>query len=406
MSGVLQGIRVLDLSRVFAGPAATQILGDLGADVIKVEEPVKGDEARYFGLTDEKLRKYGVSACYLALNRNKRSIALDLRKPAGQEIACRIALKSDVIVNNFRPGAMERWGLGYEDLHAKNPRAIYCSLTAYGDEGPLAHIGANDLALQAHGGLISLTGEEDRPPVRCGTAAVDLTASLGLVSGILAALLHRERTGEGQYVETSLLRGSAHLLSYFYTEYWLDGTVRKPMGTANHLSVPNQAFPCTDGQVVIISPSDDMWLRCAQALDAERLDRPEWRSQVGRRQDRKKLVEAMSAVTGILSSRQLFERLGPAKVNIAKVNSVGEAADDPQLAAIGGFVEFDYHGLHVKSVAPPFSMSAAPMAADRPPPMIGEHTKEVLRELGFADGDYERLETAGAFGPAVERARA
>ena len=405
MSGVLQGIRVLDLSRVFAGPAATQILGDLGADVIKVEEPGKGDEARYFGLDEEKLRTHGVSASYLALNRNKRSIALDLRKPAGQAIARRIALKSDVIVNNFRPGAMARWGLSYDELSRENPRLIYCSLTAYGEKGPLAHIGANDLALQAHGGLISVTGEEGQAPVRCGTAAVDLTASLGLVCGVLAALLHRERTGKGQYVETSLLRGSAHMLSYFYTEYWMDGTVRKPMGTANHLSVPNQAFPCTDGQVVIIAPSDDMWLRCARALDPDRLDRPEWKGQVGRRKDRIRLVATLSAVTGALSSHQLFERLGPAKVNIAKVNSIGEAADDPQLAAIHGFVEFDYQGMHVKSVTPPFSMSAAPVAVDRPPPTVGQHTKEVLTELGVAADEFERLKAEGAFGAVPMRER-
>jgi crotonobetainyl-CoA:carnitine CoA-transferase CaiB-like acyl-CoA transferase len=210
----LDGISVLDFSRVFAGPAATQVLGDLGADVIKVEEPKRGDEARYLGVTDDELQKFGgVSPSFLALNRNKRSITIDLSSPAGRKAALQMAAKADVIVHNFRIGAMAKFGLGYEAIKAINPRTIYCEFTAYGREGPMAHIGANDLALQAHSGLLSVTGEPDRPPVRVGTAAIDLHGSLALVSAVLAALFHRERTGQGQLVETSLLMSSAHLLS-------------------------------------------------------------------------------------------------------------------------------------------------------------------------------------------------
>ena len=248
MPGALNGIRVLDFSRVFAGPAASQILGDLGADVIKVEEPGRGDEARYLGASKEALARHGgVGASFLALNRNKRSITIDLGCAAGREAALRLAAKCDVVIHNFRPGAMKRWGLDFAAIRAANPRIIYCGFSAYGNIGPLAHIGANDLALQAHSGLMSMTGEPDRPPVRCGTAAIDLHASLAMLSGILAALFHRERTGEGQEVESSLLLSSAHLMNYFYTEYWIDGTIRKPMGTANHLSVPNQVFPAATG---------------------------------------------------------------------------------------------------------------------------------------------------------------
>src|SRR5208282_3423470 len=241
------GLRVLDFSRIFAGPAATQILGDLGADIIKIEEPGHGDDARTFGVTAEAMRDFGASPCFLALNRNKRSIVLDLRQAAARKVAAAMAAQCDVVIHNFRPGGMDKFGLGYETLREGNPRLVYCELSAYGDTGPLSHLGANDVALQAHSGLMSLTGEADRPPVRCGTAAIDLHASLAMVSAILAALLHRTKTGRGQRVETSLLRSGAHLMNYFYTEYWLDGTARGRMGTANHLSVPNQAFPAIDG---------------------------------------------------------------------------------------------------------------------------------------------------------------
>ena len=191
---VLNDVRVLDLSRVFAGPAATQVLGDLGADVIKVEEPGRGDEARRFGITPETIaRGETTSASFVALNRNKRSIAIDLATPAGRRTVLRMVRGCDVVVHNFRPGAMQKFGLGYDALRDVRPDVIFCEFSAYGGTGPLAHIGANDLALQAHSGIMSITGEPDRPPVRCGTSVVDHHAGLALVIAILSALLHRAR---------------------------------------------------------------------------------------------------------------------------------------------------------------------------------------------------------------------
>jgi len=402
MQGALNGIRVLDLSRVFAGPAATQILGDLGADVIKVEEPRRGDEARnYPGVNKETLKKHGgVGPSFFALNRNKRSITIDLGCPAGRQAALRMAAKCDVVMHNFRPGAMERWGLDYESIRAINPGVIHCGFSAYGTIGPLAHIGAHDLALQAHSGLMSMTGEEDRPPVRCGTAAIDLHSSLAMVAGVLAALFHRERTGEGQEVLTSLLLSSAHLMNYFYTEYWMDGTIRRPMGTANHLSVPNQVFPAADGGVVIIAPNNDMWQRCARALDAERLDRPEFGTSQARLGRRVELIEAISGVTRKLNALDIVDRLAAAKVNVAKVNSIGEAADHPQLAHEGGVVEFSVDGETVKAVASPFKLSRTPMAVSRPPPRLGGDTEAILQELGFDPREATALKEQGAFGKA------
>ncbi len=397
---VLDGVRILDLSRVFAGPAATQVLGDLGADVIKVEEPGRGDEARQFGMTEEMLERFPSSPSFLALNRNKRSIAIDLASSAGADVARRMAMRCDVVVNNFRPGTMEKFGLGYETLHAANPRLVYCQFSSYGEEGPLSGIGANDLALQAHSGLMSITGEVDRPPVRCGTSLVDLHSSLAMVIAILAALMQRARTGEGQRVETSLLRGSAHLLNYFYGEYWATGVVRKPMGTANHLSVPNQVFDTRDGRVVIIAPSDEMWRRCALALDATSLHRDGWATMLDRQRHRTEIVAAISAVTRSLTSDEVMERLAPAKVNVAKVNDIGEAADHPQLYAAGGVVEFDVGGRPMRAVASPFDLKGCEARPDRAPPRLAADTDDVLGELDFSRDEIESFRTRGAFGRA------
>ncbi|MCX7309609.1 MAG: CaiB/BaiF CoA-transferase family protein, partial [Afipia sp.] len=309
-----------------------------------------------------------------------------------------MAQKCDVIVHNFRPGAMAKFGLGYDAVRARNPRIVYCEFTAYGQKGPMSHVGANDLALQAHSGLISLTGEADRPPVRVGTAAIDLHGSLAIVSAVLAALFQRERTGDGQQVETSLLQSSAHLLNYFYTEYWMEGTVRKPMGTANHLSVPNQVFPTSDGGVVIIAPTNEMWQRMVKALESSELERPEFATTVSRLHNRDLLVATLSAVTQRMPVAEVVRRLSAVKVNVAKVNSVGEAADHAQLAAIDGFVEFDVGGRQVKAVATPFKMSGSECVVDRPPPRLDIDSQTILREFGFDDAGIAALKAQGAFG--------
>jgi crotonobetainyl-CoA:carnitine CoA-transferase CaiB-like acyl-CoA transferase len=397
VQGVLEGVRVLDLSRVFAGPAATQVLGDLGAEVIKVEEP-RGDEARGFGVTRETLERLGASPSFLALNRNKRSIALDLKSAAGLAIARRLAISADVLVHNFRPGAMEAWGLGWEDLRGENPRLIHCGFSAYGEAGPLRDFGANDVALQAHSGLMHLTGEPDRPPVRVGTAGIDLHGSLGMVCAILAALMHRAKTGEGQKVTSSLLQSSAHLMSYFYTDWWLARTQHQRMGTANHLSVPNQVFPAADGDVVIIAPSDVMWRRLARALDPATLDRPDFATAMDRRTHRVALVAALEAVTRRMTCDAILAKLGAAKVNVARVHSVAQAADHPQLEIAGAVLAWRREGREERGVAPPFTLHGSPVEVWRPPPGIGEHRDAILAEIGLAPADIAEAEAAGAFG--------
>jgi crotonobetainyl-CoA:carnitine CoA-transferase CaiB-like acyl-CoA transferase len=245
---------------------------------------------------------------------------------------------------------------------------------------------------------MSITGEADRPPVRCGTSIIDLHGSLALVIAMMAALMHRMQTGEGQVVDTSLLRSSAHLMNYFYGEYWARGVVRKRMGTANHLSVPNQVFPTADGSVVIIAPSDEMWRRCAVALDGGLLDRDEWRTILDRQRHRAEVIAAVTAVTLRMSSDEIMERLGNAKVNVAKVNDIGQAADHAQLAAVGGVLELDLDGRNVKAVASPFALRGMTTQPDRGPPKLAQHTDELLDGLGFSKSEIQALRDEGAFG--------
>jgi len=323
---------------------------------------------------------------------------VDLRSDAGKQIARQLAAEVDVIVHNYRPGVMERLGLGYEDLAASNPRLIYAEFSAYGRTGPLSHVGANDLALQAHSGLISITGEPGRSPVRCGSAIVDLHGSLALVAGILGALIHRGQTGKGQRVESSLMLSAAHLMSYFYTEYWMDGTMHQPMGTANHLSVPNQAFPAADGEVVIIASTDEMWQRFAQAMGPETLAVPEFAHVFERRQNRVALVEAVSAITRTRTCAEIIDILGKAKVVVAKVNDIGEAADNPQLQAVNGRIDLEVGTHTIGSVASPFQLGSVDMNEATPPPALGGDTEAILTEFGFSGDEIAGFRQAGAFG--------
>ncbi|MGP3536061.1 CaiB/BaiF CoA transferase family protein [Microbacterium sp. RD1] len=392
--GVLDGIKVVDFTHIFSGPHATQILGDLGADVVKVERVGGGDPARRYG---QGVGDDGMGASFIALNRNKRSIQLDLGSEEGREIAHTLVREADVLVQNFKTGQMARWGLDYESVHAMNPRLVYASISGFGGEGPLAERAANDLVIQAYSGLLSFTGEPGGGPVRVGTAVADLTAGTNSALGILAALFARERSGQGQHVQTSMLEGMVSMLNYFFVEYWQKGTVPERLGTANRLGIPNQAFPTQDGWIVISNANEPMWQRCCTALDIPDVaSDPRFSSLAHRYAHTVELVETVSAATRKLTTEEALRRLGEASVSSGPINDLPAVAGDEQLAALGMFFDVPV-GPEGESrvVGSPFSLSDSPLVARRGVPELGADAKEVLSELGWDDASIEELHQRG-----------
>jgi crotonobetainyl-CoA:carnitine CoA-transferase CaiB-like acyl-CoA transferase len=390
IGGALEGIRVLDLTRVFAGPFASQILGDLGADVIKVERYGRGDECRDYAVDKGKPKP---GAPFLAHNRNKRSLAVDLKQPAGAELLLKLADSADVLMHNFRPGVMERLGLGYEAIATRNPRIIYGSISGFGSTGSLARKAANDLSIQGFAGLLSITGEPGGDPVRVPAAICDLAGGTYLVIGILAALRAREVTGRGQQVETSMLEGTLNYMNHFLTDYWLNGRVAEKMGTGNRLGQPNQAFPTKDGWVCIVAPNEVMWRRCAAGLGIpEAAEDPRFNTLEGRYAHRNELSDTVREATLKLTNQQVVDAMDSAGVPCVPVNSIPEIASHPVLAELGAFVDMPVEGDRTaRLVQSALHMSVTPVSARLSPPSLGEHTDGVLREAGLTDRQIAEL---------------
>jgi crotonobetainyl-CoA:carnitine CoA-transferase CaiB-like acyl-CoA transferase len=391
--GALDGIVIVDFSRIVSGPFATQILGDLGADIIKVERLDIGDEVRSYGITDPS-RMPGPT--FLAMNRNKRSIAIDVTTPEGREVARRILRTADVAIHNFRTGVMERLGLGYETISAENPGIIYCSISGFGTVGPLAESPANDLSIQAYSGLLSITGEADGDPVRVPTPVCDITAGLYATIGILSALQHRHVTGRGQEVQTNMLEGQLNMLNYVYVDYWLNGVVPQRMGTGNRMGLPNQALPTRDGWVCVVAASEPTWVRCCAALDVPDLATdPRFRTLADRYGHREELATVLAEATWKFTTAECLERLEAARVPSAPVNTVPQASEHPQVEALreaGAVVEMPVANLgDVKLVMSPIHMSRTPPSARLAPPGLGEHTDQVLARAGYTEQEIVDL---------------
>jgi crotonobetainyl-CoA:carnitine CoA-transferase CaiB-like acyl-CoA transferase len=394
MPGALNGLRVLDMSRVLAGPFCCMMLGDHGADVIKVEPPL-GDETRTWGppFVD------GESTYYLGINRNKRSIALDLSTSEGRDVACRLASTADVLVENFRAGTMERFRLDYARLSEVNPRLVYVSISGFGRSGPYANVAGYDGAVQAFGGFMSINGEADGEPLKAGIAVADLATGLFASQAVLLALHARHQTGVGQQVEVSLLESLLALLHPHTSSYLNAGLVGKPHGNSHPMIAPYDLIACADRSVFLPGGNDGQVRRLAEVIGRpEIVHDARFRTNLDRVAHRAELLEILRAEFRKWPSMELCRRLWDAAVPVGPVNSIDEVFADPQVLEREMLQSIPHPGLsagEVRLAGFPVKLSATPPTARRHPPRLGEHTQEVLLELGYAESEVAALIESG-----------
>jgi len=391
--GALAGLRVIELAQIMAGPTCGMMLADLGADVVKVEKLDGGDDARQY--RDPLIN--GVSAPFLMLNRNKRAIALDLKSPQGREVLLRMVREADVVTENFRKGTMEKLGLGYDTLRRENPGLIYCSVSGYGSTGPFAEKGGFDLIAQGFSGLMSITGEPGGAPLRTGNSVADINAGLLAAFGVLAAWQHKQRTGEGQRVETSLLEASLQQLYWHAAIYFGTGQSPGPTGSAHVLTAPYQAFPTATDWIIIGGANEKNWTRIAQVLGRpEWCEDPRYAKNRDRMRNRDELVAAMSAILRERPASDWLADFDAAGVPAGPVHSVGQALSHPQTLARGMVVEQEHpQAGPVRTVGMPVKFSATPPAYRRAAPRLGEDSVAILQEMGYGAAEIDALIEAG-----------
>jgi crotonobetainyl-CoA:carnitine CoA-transferase CaiB-like acyl-CoA transferase len=392
-SGPLEGVRVLDLTRVLAGPFATLLLADLGAEVWKVEHPAQGDETRQIPPLAN-----GESHYFASINRNKKSVAVDLKDPRGRELALGLAARADVVVENFRPKVSERLGLSYDQLRAENPRLVYCSISAFGQTGPWADRTAFDVSIQALSGLMSLTGEPGGAPVRAGLPMADLTAGLMGVVGILSALVERDKSGLGQYVDTSMLDSMVGMLTYLAGRWFMTGEEVSRVGSGHPSAVPYGAYPTADGHIVLATLYESYWPVLCRAVGRPDLaDDPELATNEQRLARRAEVDAELSSTLTTRTTAAWEEVFGALDLPTAPILSVGEVLSHPQVTARGLVHHVDHPRLgHTGVVGPTvtFSRSAAPEPV--PAPLLGQDTVEVLSSvLGLSDEQIAALVHGG-----------
>lgn len=399
----LEGVKVLDLSRVLAGPWATQMLADFGADVIKVELPGKGDDTRGWGPPFLKLPDGSddpqESAYYLCCNRNKRSIAIDMTRPEGQALIRKLAAEADIVVENFKVGGLKKYGLDYESLKAINPRLIYCSITGFGQTGPYADRPGYDFVAQGMGGFMSITGEEGGGPLRAGVAMADLSTGNMATISILMALRHAERTGEGQQIDVSLLDTQIAMLANQGSTYLVDGTVPGRLGNRHPTVVPYTTFPCADGVLIIAIGNDGQFRAfCNEMGRPELAEDPRFKLSRDRLINREEIEQIVRDIASTELRDPLIERLVAVGVPAGPVNSIKDIFTDPFIEArqtVHRFVRDD--GVEIPTVAFPAKLSATPADYRYQPPKVGEQTREVLGDwLALGGDELAALEECGA----------
>jgi crotonobetainyl-CoA:carnitine CoA-transferase CaiB-like acyl-CoA transferase len=396
-AGPLDGITVLDASRVLAGPFCGMQLGDLGADVIKVERPDGGDQTR--GWTPPAYGDSDQAAYYLSINRNKRSVALNLATEEGRSVFRRLADQSDVLLHNFRVGKMAEWDLDYATLAERNPDLVYAHITGYGEWGPDRDRPAYDLAIQAEGGMMSITGEPDGPPVRVGVAITDIATGYYTTQSVLAALLERSiGDGTGQKLDLSLLDSAAALNSYAAMFYFATGDPPERRGAKIENIVPYQAFETRDGYAVVAVPSEAMWPRFCAALGREDLaDDGRFATNDDRVRNRETLEPLLEAETAEYATEELVETMRAHDVPATPINDMADVYDHPQVRARGMRTSVEHPTVgDVTMPGVPMHFSRTPAAVRDPPPLLGEHTDEVLAEAGFSEAEIADLRNADA----------
>jgi crotonobetainyl-CoA:carnitine CoA-transferase CaiB-like acyl-CoA transferase len=401
----LDGIRVLDLSRVLAGPWCTQTLGDLGADVIKIERPGSGDDTRSWGppfLQDAQGRDTGEAAYYLGANRNKRSVTCDISRPEGQQLVRELAAHCQVFVENFKVGDMARYGLDYSALKAINPAIVYCSITGFGQTGPYRERAGYDYAIQAMGGLMSITGERDElpggGPQRVGVPIVDLMTGMYATIAVCAALAHRERTGAGQHLDLALLDTQVAFLANQAMNYLASGEVPGRLGNAHPNIVPYQTFSTRDGAIILACGNDNLFNRFCEVAGCQPLARdPRFATNGNRVEHRAALVPLLDEVFAQRTTHEWVEASEAAGVPNGPINDIRQVFEEPQVVARGMKIEID-HALagKVPLVASPMRFSGTPLEFKSPPPTLGQHTDEILHTfLGMSPADIGKLRADG-----------
>ncbi|MCH8998654.1 MAG: CoA transferase [Proteobacteria bacterium] len=403
MTGPLHGLRVFDLTRILAGPTCTQLLGDMGAEVIKIERPDQGDDTRKWGppfVKDDAGAETTASAYYLASNRNKRSLTLDISKPGGQALARRLIATCDILVENFKVGTLARYGLAYGDLEAEFPELVYCSITGFGQTGPYAPRAGYDYLAQGMGGIMSLTGEPDGAPIKVGMGIADIMCGMYATAAVLAALRHRDQGGGGQHIDLGLLDTQVAWLTYEGVNYLTSGALPRRVGNQHPNVVPYSVLPCADGDFILAVGNDAQFARfCGFAGAPELAEDARFKTNADRVRNRDALYAILPKLTAERPQAAWLDGLTALGVPCGPVNTLDKVFADPQVRHRGMHITLPYAeaaGGKIELIGNPIKYSKTPVDYRRPPPKLGEHSEEVLEELlGLSPEEIAQLRDAG-----------